>query len=182
MKISFFLFALLFVTQGAFAANHPSERDNPLFKIIDIGLATPHTLYSKSIEDRYSPILERFIPNDLQRKYFLSQATYEAERADIDIALVLAVTEVESRFNRYALSSAKALGYMQIMPFWPKSIGFPQHNLFNGQTNIRYGCTILKYYLQLEHGDLFLALGRYNGSRGQSAYPDAVFTALKKYN
>ncbi len=104
----------------------------------------------------------------------------EATRAELPPELVLAVIEVESNFDRWALSHAGAQGLMQVMPFWLKEIGKPGDNLFHVQTNLRLGCTILKYYLDKENGDLIRGLGRYNGSLGRDTYPNKVFDALRK--
>jgi len=106
---------------------------------------------------------------------FLETLWYEATRAGLEPALVLALVQVESGFRKYAISSAGARGYMQVMPFWSRQIGDGDASrLFHTQTNLRFGCVILRHYLGVERGDLFLALGRYNGSRGQSPYPNAV--------
>jgi soluble lytic murein transglycosylase-like protein len=114
------------------------------------------------------------------RKELLITIHYEATRAGLDPQLVLGLIQVESRFRKYAVSKAGARGYMQVMPFWVKTIGNHEDNLFHMRTNLRYGCTILRHYLDLEKGNLFLALGRYNGSRGKSTYPDLVNTAWQK--
>ncbi|MCX7961981.1 MAG: transglycosylase SLT domain-containing protein [Burkholderiales bacterium] len=114
------------------------------------------------------------IPDRKERIELLKTVQYEAVRAGLDPQLVLAVIEVESGFRKYAVSSAGARGYMQVMPFWVKLIGQPDHNLFRMRTNIRYGCLILRHYLDEEKGDLFRALGRYNGSLADPQYPTAV--------
>ena len=117
----------------------------------------------------------------LQRE-LLQTVWYESRRAGLDPALVLAVIEVESGFRKFAVSPAGARGYMQVMPFWSRLlVGGDASELFHGQTNLRYGCVILRHYLDLEQGDLALALGRYNGSRGQMAYPRAVLAAQKQW-
>ena len=119
------------------------------------------------------------------RKEFLQTVWYESKRAGLDTALVLGLIQVESNFRKYAVSWVGARGYMQIMPFWMRVIGGPEKGdasrLFHMQTNIRFGCVILRHYLDRERGDLFMALGRYNGSRGKAAYPDAVLGAKKKW-
>jgi len=115
--------------------------------------------------------LQKRIPNAAYREDLLRTVHYEASRAGLDPQLVLGLIQVESGFNKYAVSTAGARGFMQIMPFWPRAIGASDHNLFLLRTNLRYGCTILRHYLDRENGDLFRALGRYNGSLGQSAYP-----------
>jgi soluble lytic murein transglycosylase-like protein len=125
------------------------------------------------------------IPDRKQRLELLRTVQYEATRARLDPQLVLGVIEVESGFRKYAVSPAGARGYMQVMPFWVKLIGQSGHNLFHLRTNIAYGCTILRFYLDLENGDYFRALGRYNGSLGQPEYPNLVLSAWRgrwKYN
>ena len=124
--------------------------------------------------DAMSKKLERRIPDRTIREELLVTVHYEARRAALDPQLVLGLIQVESNFRKYAVSSAGARGYMQVMPFWVKQIGRPEHNLFHLRTNLRYGCVILKHYLEIEKGDLFRALGRYNGSLGQAAYPNMV--------
>jgi soluble lytic murein transglycosylase-like protein len=110
------------------------------------------------------------------RLEFLEAVWYESKRAGLEPALVLGLIQVESGFRKYAISSAGARGYMQVMPFWARTIGNGDASgLFHMQTNLRFGCVILRHYLDIEKGDLFLALGRYNGSRGRGEYPDAVF-------
>lgn len=121
------------------------------------------------------------VQDEFMRKRLLTTIQYESVRAGLDPQLVLSLITVESRFNKYAISSAGARGIMQVMPFWQRQIGAQDQDLLNVQTNIRFGCTILRHYLQLEHGDMFMALGRYNGSRGQAVYPDLVFGALNRY-
>jgi soluble lytic murein transglycosylase-like protein len=123
--------------------------------------------------------LERRIPDRKQRIELLKTVQYEATRAGLDPQLVLGVMQVESGFKKYAVSSAGARGYMQVMPFWVKLIGEKHHNLFALRTNLRYGCVILRYYLDREKGDFFRALGRYNGSLGQADYPNLVLSAWK---
>lgn len=119
-------------------------------------------------------------PDDQTRLEFLRTLDYEALRAGLDRQLVLALIQVESNFRKYAISPAGARGYMQVMPFWTRLIGDGDaRKLFDMRTNLRYGCVILRHYLDLERGDLFLALGRYNGSRGRPEYPNAVLAAWK---
>jgi soluble lytic murein transglycosylase-like protein len=113
---------------------------------------------------------------------FLNTVWYESRRAGLEEALVLGLIQVESGFRKYAISSAGARGYMQVMPFWTRAIGDGDPaRLFHMQTNLRYGCTILRHYLERESGDMFYALGRYHGSRGQRGYPDAVFGARRQW-
>jgi soluble lytic murein transglycosylase-like protein len=123
--------------------------------------------------------LARRIPDRKQRLELLRTVHYEATRARLDPQLVLGVIEVESGFRKYAVSRAGARGYMQVMPFWVKLIGQPTHNLFHLRTNLAYGCAILRYYLDVERGDYFRALGRYNGSLGQPQYPNTVLSAWR---
>lgn len=120
------------------------------------------------------------------RRDFLTVLHYNAQRAAVDPQLVLAIVHVESAFRKYAISSAGAQGYMQVMPFWVNSIGSDRscgtkHNLFQLHTNLRYGTVIFGHYLDKEDGDLYRALGRYNGSLGKKKYPNAIFKKLEKY-
>ncbi|HSS64126.1 MAG TPA: lytic transglycosylase domain-containing protein [Gammaproteobacteria bacterium] len=115
-----------------------------------------------------------------ERIEIIRRVHYEATRAELDPELVLAVIQVESNFDRFAISRAGARGLMQIMPFWLEEIGRPGDNLFHIGTNLRLGCTILRYYLDLERGHMARALARYNGSAGESWYPMRVFDALRK--
>ena len=121
------------------------------------------------------------MPDWPTRRDFLTTVQYEASRAGLDPQLVLALIQHESNFRKYAVSSAQARGYMQVMPFWVKLIGNPDHDLFTLRTNLRYGCTILRFYLDRENGDLYRALGRYNGSLGQPDYPNAVLANLRRH-
>ena len=121
--------------------------------------------------------LAKRIPNREYRIDLLRSIHYEATRAGLDPQLVLGLMQVESGFRKYAVSSANARGYMQVMPFWVKVIGRPEDSLFDLRTNLRYGCTILRHYLDIEKGDLFRALGRYNGSLGKPEYPNIVRAA-----
>jgi soluble lytic murein transglycosylase-like protein len=123
--------------------------------------------------------LEKRIPDRKQRLELLRTVHYEATRARLDPQLVLGVIEVESGFRKYAVSRAGARGYMQVMPFWVKLIGQPGHNLFHLRTNLAYGCAILRFYLDMESGDYYRALGRYNGSLGQPQYPNLVLSAWR---
>jgi soluble lytic murein transglycosylase-like protein len=116
------------------------------------------------------------------RVEFAEAVWYESRRAGLETALVLGLIQVESGFRKYAVSSAGARGYMQVMPFWARLIGDgDDRRLFHMQANLRFGCTILRHYLERERGDLVLALGRYNGSRGRRDYPDAVFAARRQW-
>jgi soluble lytic murein transglycosylase-like protein len=122
--------------------------------------------------------LKKFVPDETRRLELLRVLHEEARRAQLSPELVLAVVDVESRFDHYAISPAGALGLMQIMPFWLDEIGKPDDNLFNMRTNLRFGCAILKYYLELEEGRLAPALQRYNGSLGNPGYSNLVLKAL----
>ena len=114
------------------------------------------------------------------RKEFLQSVWYESKRAGLDVSLVLGLIQVESNFRKFAVSSAGARGYMQVMPFWTRVLGDGDASrLFHMQTNLRFGCVILRHYLERENGNLFLALGRYNGSRGRAPYPNAVLGARR---
>jgi len=124
---------------------------------------------SRRLQDR--------MPDRKTRIEFLKTVHYEAKRNGLDPQMVLGLIQVESGFRKYAISIAGARGYMQVMPFWIRAIGEPQHNLFSLRTNLRYGCVILRHYLTIENGDYFRALGRYNGSLGQPEYPGAVKAA-----
>ena len=121
------------------------------------------------------------VDTDRERTALLATTHYESLRAGLDPQIVLAVMYHESGFKKYAFSSAQARGYMQVMPFWVKQIGTSDQNLFNLRTNLRYGTVILRHYLDLENGDYYRALGRYNGSLGQAEYPTAVFGALNRH-
>ncbi len=129
-----------------------------------------------------SPRLARRKPELQTRVEFLQTVWYESRRAGLDESLVLGLIQVESAFRKFAVSPAGARGYMQVMPFWARLIGDGDPSkLFLSQANIRFGCVILRHYLERERGDLFLALGRYNGSRGRPDYPNAVFAAQQHW-
>ena len=144
---------------------------------------------TKSFPDRFeaevwltdmSRRLERQVKDPNERIKLLMRVHFEAGRAELAPELVLAVIEVESNFDRYAVSVAGAIGLMQIMPFWRAEIGRPGDNLLHLDTNLRYGCAILKFYLEKENGDLRRALGRYNGSLGKRKYPNKVIDKLTR--
>lgn len=121
--------------------------------------------------------LKKSMPDDEDRMDFLKTVHYEAARAGLDPELVLGLIEVESHFNKYAISRVGARGYMQVMPFWVTELGMKNQDLFHLRVNLRYGCTILRYYLDMEKGNLYRALGRYNGTLGKSQYPNLVRAA-----
>ena len=126
--------------------------------------------------------LRRRKPDLEVRREFLQTVWYESKRAGLDVSLVLGLVQVESAFRKFAVSSVGARGYMQVMPFWTRLIGDGDPGkLFHMQTNLRFGCVILRHYLDRERGDLYMALGRYNGSRGKPAYPNAVFAAQRHW-
>lgn len=148
--------------------------------------AAPKLAFSSQQEaqlwlDEMSQRLAKRIPDANYRFDLLSTVHYEAMRAGLDPHLVLSLIEVESGFRKYAVSKVGARGYMQVMPFWTKAIGTSDQNLFHLRTNLRYGCTILRYYLDKEKGDLYRALGRYNGSLGKPEYPNMVKSAWNKH-
>lgn len=125
----------------------------------------------------------RHKPDWRTRLDFLKTVHYEAKRAGLDPQLVLGLIQVESGFRKYAVSVAGARGYMQVMPFWSRLIGDGDAaKLFEPRANLRFGCTILRHYLDIERGDLFRALGRYNGSLGRAEYPTAVLSAARRWS
>ena len=126
--------------------------------------------------------LKKRKPDFQTRVEFLQTVWYESRRAGLDTTMVLGLIQVESAFRKFAISRVGARGYMQIMPFWSRLIGNGDPgSLFHMQTNIRFGCVILRHYLDRERGDTYLALGRYNGSRGRPEYPNAVYAAQKNW-
>jgi len=145
--------------------------------------AAPYLAFKTEAEARewltaMSARLAKRMPDQVAREEFLVTVHYEAKRAGLDPQLVLSLITVESAFRKYAVSTAGARGYMQVMPFWVKLIGGSgDQNLFHLRTNLRFGCTILRHYLDIENGDLFRALGRYNGSLGRAPYPNSVLQA-----
>ena len=141
--------------------------------------ASDKQLYARWLEAS-SQRLARYQSNPVERQEFLQTLWYEARRAGLSLSLVLGLVQVESAFRKHAVSSAGALGYMQVMPFWVSTLGDGiVSRLFHMQTNLRFGCVILRHYLDHERGDLFMGVGRYNGSRGQSAYPNSVLAAQR---
>ena len=182
-KLIFTIFVLLF--SGISSANNPryeqlaaSTQTIILHDTSD--QAASYTEYAAVADNvtwliSMSRRLEKYMPDILEREAFLRTVYYEATRAGLDPQLVLSVIQVESGFKKYAVSHAGARGYMQVMPFWVGVIGHQDHNLFHLRVNLRYGCTILRHYLDKEKGDYFRALGRYNGSLGAASYPQLVF-------
>lgn len=150
--------------------------------------AAPEPEFSSPAEkqswlDEMSQRLAKRIPDRAARLELVKTVYYEAKRAGLDPQLVLGLIQVESGFRKYAVSAAGARGYMQVMPFWVRLIGEGDESvLFRLQANLRFGCVILRHYLDREQGDTFMALGRYNGSRGQRSYPDAVLAAQRNWH
>ena len=190
-NIKIILFIILsLVAYNVFCAKQEKEILSPE---VQIGLhasiinpVTPHLVFKNKdhanawITDM-SARLKKWMPDDFLRNRYLTIIQYEATRANLDPQLVLSIITVESKFNKYAISNAGARGMMQIMPFWLTQIGTTKQSLFDVHTNIRYGCTILRYYIQKEHGDITRALARYNGSYHQNWYPNKVYTAYNTY-
>ncbi|MEQ1600186.1 MAG: lytic transglycosylase domain-containing protein [Methylophilaceae bacterium] len=147
--------------------------------------AAPKLIFDNEAEGRnwledMSRRLQKRMPDQTMREDFLRTVHYEATRAGLDPQMILGLIQVESGFKKYAVSSVGARGFMQVMPFWVNSIGASDHDLFHLRLSLRYGCTILRHYLDIEKGDLFRALGRYNGSLGQAQYPNMVVGAWHK--
>ena len=187
----FALFAsVCLVSHVAFAGGqreeHLSNSVKALMQKSISDTAVPKFFFSNEIEakkwlDTMSERLKKRMPDQAMREDFLRTVHYEATRAGLDPQLVLGLIQVESGFKKYAVSSVGARGFMQVMPFWVGNIGAPDHDLFHLRLNLRYGCTILRHYLDIEHGDLYRALGRYNGSLGQPQYPNMVVGTWRAY-
>ena len=185
-----FLIGLLFIAASAVAGG---QREEPLSNSVRAMMqksisdtAAPRLVFATEGEGQLwlqemSRRLQKRMPDQTAREDFLRTVHYEATRAGLDPQMVLALIQVESAFKKYAVSSVGARGYMQVMPFWVRTIGTPDHNLFHLRLNLRYGCTILRHYLDIEKGDLYRALGRYNGSLGQPQYPNLVLGAWRKH-
>jgi hypothetical protein len=179
----------LSATPAAYAGNQMYE---PLSASVQAGLsenvsdsATPVLAFETEVEARrwlaaMSSRLAKRMPDRVQREEFLVTVHYEAKRAGLDPQMVLGLIQVESNFRKYAVSRAGARGYMQVMPFWTKLSNRTDHNLFSLRINLRYGCWILRHYLDIERGNLFRALGRYNGSLGKAEYPNLVERAWQR--
>ena len=158
------------------AAVNDSAPPKPQFDTMDARLAYLRWL------GEMSGRLKKREGEHLRRVEFLETAWYESTRAGLEPALLLGLVQVESGFRRYAISVAGARGYTQVMPFWARLIGDGDPaRLFHMQTNLRFGCVILRHYLDRERGDMYMALGRYNGSRGQPQYPNAVFASQRQW-
>ena len=148
--------------------------------------ASTHTAFRKQADEQawlneMSKRLAKRMPDPTERIEFLTTLHWEASRAGVDPQLMLGLIHVESGFRKYAVSPVGARGFTQVMPFWVRSIGTPDHNLFQLRTNLRYGALILRHYIDMESGDLYRALGRYNGSLGRPEYPNLVVGAWKKH-
>lgn len=185
----FSFIALIFTVSVCQAGNQKEEQLSNSVKAVmqksisDLG--APKLMFASDVEGQtwlmdMSERLKKRLPDQAYREEFLRSVHYEATRAGLDPQMVLGLIQVESGFKKYAVSSVGARGYMQVMPFWVKSIGAPDHNLFHLKLNLRYGCTILRHYLDIEKGDLYRALGRYNGSLGKPQYPNLVLGAWRK--
>lgn len=195
--LRFFLIAtFIFCGLYSISAHAGNQKEEALADSVRVALsyavadASPPKPHFSDMNDRIkylywlgdmSERLKKKIPDPQGRREFLETVWYEARRAGLDPSLVLGLIQVESAFRKYAISPAGAHGYMQVMPFWTRVVGDnDRRKLFHMQTNLRYGCAILRMYLELEGGNLYMALGRYNGSRGQSQYPNAVLAAWKQ--
>ena len=145
-------------------------------------VSPPRLVFEDAVEGKrwlaaMSARLARFVPDEAERHRLLTYIQYESTRAGLNTQVVLGLIEVESAFRQYAISNVGARGLMQVMPFWKNHIGQPGHNLFDVRTNLRYGCTILRHYRNVERGDMVRALARFNGSLGSMKYPNAVLGA-----
>lgn len=181
MPALLFAFLLTLLT-GAAAAAPPTAVDPALKALLKKAASETDSFPDRFVGEVWladmSARLAKRVPYPAYRVELLKTVHYEAKRAGLAPELVLAVMHVESNFNPFAVSNAGARGLMQVMPFWTKEIGKPGDSLFRMQTNLRYGCTILKYYLGKEHGNIVRALAAYNGSSGRREYPAKVYTAL----
>jgi len=173
--------SMLFTAASAFAQDgHDPELRKALLEAVSDTTSFPDRFDAEVWLTDMSRRLERQVKDPEERIKLLTRVHQEATRAELSPELVLSVIDVESNFDRYAVSFAGALGLMQIMPFWREEIGRPGDNLIHLNTNLRYGCTILKFYLDKENGDLRRALGRYNGSLGKRKYPNKVIDKLTR--
>ena len=158
------------------AAVNDSAPPRPTFDTMDARLA-----YLRWLGEMSNRLRKRE-SEPLRRVEFLETAWYESKRAGLEPALLLGLIQVESGFRKYAVSVVGARGYTQVMPFWARLIGDGHPaRLFHMQTNLRFGCVILRHYLDQERGDIYMALGRYNGSRGRAEYPNAVFASQRQW-
>lgn len=179
----FFALSILFLCQPAHSYNE--EIDPALKQALQLAINSPNNFEDKFdaqvwLQDM-SNRLKRFVDDPVERIALLKTIHFEARRVDLEPELVLAVIEVESHFDQFAISVSGARGLMQVMPFWLEEIQLSNKNLFKLQTNIRMGCTILRFYLDKESGDIGPALARYNGSYGKTKYPNKVIKALNTH-
>lgn len=176
--------SLLLMSAKALADTSPATVDSSLREALVRAITSTDSFENRYVAEVWlmdmSRRLERKLPDPHYRLELLRLVHYEATRAGLRPELVLAVIEVESNFNRWAISSVGARGLMQVMPFWLKEIGRPDDDLFHVATNLRFGCTILRHYLDRSKGNLTEALARYNGSYGQYKYPNLVYKALDR--
>ncbi len=208
LNFSKWLFATLICLLSSFTSAGP-QREEHLADSVRIAMSTavadlpPPTPYLPTAQDQVAyekwythtqaqlkrklndkkgqPRLPELASPELQQA-FLQTVWYESRRAALDPTLVMGLIEVESSFRKFAISSAGARGVMQVMPFWTRQLGAADaYVLFQWQANMRFGCVILRHYLALERGDILMALGRYNGSRGQLAYPQSVLAAQRRW-
>ena len=196
-KLSIVRLAICMLVFFALPAQAGNQKEEAMADSVRLALAkavsdsTPPKPTFATIEERIRYInwqgemasrLKRRIPDLQTRKELLDAIWYESKRAGLDVAMVMGLIQVESAFRKYATSVVGARGYMQVMPFWSRVIGDGDaKKLFQMQTNLRYGCSILRLYIDMEKGDLYLALGRYNGSRGRPEYPKAVLSNWKNW-
>ncbi len=182
--LALLLLALWILTATQVSSAADTSRDNAELRL----LLKQAILEDSGFEDQFAAQvwlldmtqrLERFVPNTKTRIEILKRIHYEARRANLDPELVLALIEVESHFDQFAISVSGARGLMQVMPFWLDEIGISDKNLFKIRTNLRMGCTILRYYIDMEPDNLTRALARYNGSLGKNTYPNKIFKALR---
>ncbi len=177
---------MLGLVLGAASANSaPTAPDPELKRLLQEAIASDNGFVDRFDAQVWlldmSRRLEKFVADPVARIQILKQVHYEATRVGLEPELVLAVIEVESHFDRFAISVSGARGLMQVMPFWLDEIGISDQNLFKIRTNLRMGCTILRYYVDLEPDDLGRALARYNGSLGKTVYPNKVIAALHRH-
>lgn len=191
------LLRLLYLLIFALALNSVRANSNQQIKFLIPDMATlyntqiinpvkPYLVFSDQAKaeawlNDMSNRLKKWVPDEFMRKHYLTIIQYEATRAGLDPQLVLALITVESKFNQYAISSSGARGLMQIMPFWQNLIGAPTQDLFDVQTNLRYGCTILRFYLEQQHWNFAKALAAYNGSNNQIWYPELILNSYTNY-
>ncbi|MBR9805442.1 lytic transglycosylase domain-containing protein [bacterium] len=186
LVIAFVFLALALGASSSLASDRKSQRkDNELRDFLQAHLADTADFDDKFDAEVWmlsmASRMNRYRVSHDDKMHILKTVYREAKKAELQPDLVLAVMEIESAFNRYAISRVGAQGLMQVMPFWKNEIGRPDDNLTNIDTNIRYGCTILKFYLNKEKGNMIRALARYNGSLGRTVYPEKVLVAWERH-